>query len=157
MDDAASSREVASASWSLARSRLTSGRGEHRRDGCGATAARRARRAAAAGSPAALVRAAAARGQVLALTLGDPDVGGGRPALELRQAPLAGQVVLLAARFLPLLDCLREPAMEKQVLAPLVHPRAQALPLAEECLVGDLHGRAAGSGSRSKVSSPCSP
>ena len=80
-------------------------------------------------------------GQERALAGGEGEVGAAGPGLELRQPALARQVLGIAPCFLPLRDGLDESPVEEEVLAPLLDPPPESIPLRQDRLVGDLDGR----------------
>ena len=80
-------------------------------------------------------------GQELALARGQGEVGRARPCLELRESALARQVLGIALRVAPLSDRLDEPPVEKEILATLLDPPAEPIPLGEDRLVRDLDRR----------------
>ena len=66
--------------------------------------------------------------------------------LELGETAAAEQVVGVVARALPLVDGLGQPAVQQQLLAAIVDPSVEPVPLGQQRLVGDLDGRGAGDG-----------
>jgi hypothetical protein len=91
--------------------------------------------------PCQAIRRGPGLGEERALARGEGEVGRSRPGFELRQAPLARQVLWIPAGVVPLRDCVDEAPVEEQGVATLSDPVPKPLPLGQDRLVGDLDGR----------------